>query len=93
MRFNNNHVLADSSDINTQHSAQIMAEVPPCEAVIMSKAILFWRIALLVRDISVFSKDRLCRLSFKACWVNELRVSVCAIISSRPMEGTDTAAK
>lgn len=93
MWFNNNHTLADSSRMNTQHSAQIMAEVPPCEAVLMSKAILFWKTAFLIRDISVFSKDRLCRLSFKACWVNELRVSVCAIMSSRPMERTDTAAK
>ena len=44
-----------------------MAQAHPCEAVIMSKAVLFWRTAFLIRDISVFSKDRLYQLSFKAC--------------------------
>ena len=52
----------------------------------MSKPILFWRIVLLIRHISVFSKDRLCLLSFKACWVNLVRASVCAITSSRSTE-------
>lgn len=52
----------------------------------MSKPILFWRTVLLIRHISVFSKDRLCLLSFKSCWVNLVRASVCAITSSRSTE-------
>lgn len=79
--------------MNTQYSAWIMAQVPPYEAVIMFKAILFYKAAFLTGDISVFSKDRLCSLSFKACWVNAVRVFMCVITSSRPMEGTKTAAK
>lgn len=46
--------------MNTQHSVWIVALVPPCEAVILSKAVLVWRTAFLIRDISVFGKDRLC---------------------------------
>lgn len=57
------------------------------EAVIMSKSILFWRIAFLLRDISVFSKYRLCQLSFKACWMNLARDTMCLTTSSRPEEG------
>lgn len=58
-------------------------------AVIMSKAIQFWRAAFLIRDISVFSKDRLCWFSFKACWVDLVTV----IMSSRPVEGIKMIAK
>lgn len=36
-----------------------MAQVPPCQAAIISKTSLFWRTAFLIRDISEFSKDRL----------------------------------
>ena len=50
------------------------------------KPILFWRTLLLVRHISVFSKDRLCWLSFKPFWVNLERASVCATMSSRSTE-------
>ena len=70
-----------------------MAQVPPCEAVIMSKAIVSWRTAFLIRGILVFSKDRLCQLSFKVCWVNLVRASMCGIMSSRPVEGTKMVAK
>ena len=42
------------------------------------------------RHISVFSKDR---LSFKACWVNVVRASMYAVVSSFSMEGTKTVAK
>ena len=60
----------------------------------MSKAILFWRTAFLIRDVSVFSKGRLCWLkSFEACWVNFVRASVCVKMSSRPMERTKMVAK
>lgn len=37
------------------------------------------QLVYLIKDISVFGKDRLCWLSFKACWVNLVRVSMCAI--------------
>lgn len=77
----------------TQHSAWIMAQVPPCQAVVMSKAILFWRTAVFFGDISVFTKDRLCRLSLKPCWVKLVRGSVCPMLSSRPMEGKKMEAK
>lgn len=76
--------------MNTQHM-WIMTQVPPFEAVIMSKPILFWRMAFLIKDISVFSEDMLCWLSFTACWVNSVRASICAITSSRTMEGTEMA--
>lgn len=39
----------------------------------MFKAILFWRTAFIIRDISVSSKDRLYWLPFKACWMNLVR--------------------
>lgn len=53
----------------------------------MSKVIQFWRTFFLIRDISAFSKDRICQLSLRACWVHLVRIVVCAIISSRSMEG------
>lgn len=59
----------------------------------MSKANIFWRTVFRIRDISVFTKDRLCQLSFKACWVNLVRASTYAIMFSRPIEGIKTAAK
>ena len=79
--------------MNTEHSVWIMAQVPPCKAVIMSKAILFWRTAFLIRDIIVFIKDRLRCLSFKVCCMNSVRASMCGIMSSRPMEEIKTEAK
>lgn len=39
------------------HPIWIRAQVPPCEAGMMSKAIVFWSTAFLIRDISRFSKD------------------------------------
>lgn len=39
------------------------------------------------RDISVFSKDGLCQLSFKACSINSVRATMCVIMSPRPIEG------
>ena len=71
----------------------IIAQVSPFKGVIISKAIQFWKTAFLIRDISVFSKDRFCQLSFKACWVNWVKASICATMSSRPMERKKTAAK
>lgn len=65
-------------NMNTQHYAWIVAQVPSYEAV-MAKAILFWKTAFL-RHILVFSRERLCWLSFKAHWVNlgrTLRVLYC----------------
>ena len=53
--------LADLSDLNTQHSVWIMAQVLPWEAVIMSKIILFWG-QLFSLETLVFSEDRLCHL-------------------------------
>ena len=80
--------------MNTQqHSVSIMAQVPPFQTVIISKAVQFWRTVFFIRDISLFSKDRLCRLPFKVCWVNSARaLYVCSNIL-RPMKGTKTAAK
>ena len=79
--------------MNTRHSVWITAQSLSCEAVVMSKAIIFWRTDFLIIDISVFSKDRLCWLSFKACWVNLVRVSLCVLMSSRPIEGTKMVAE
>ena len=47
-----------------------MAWEPSCEEVIMFQSTLFWETALLLRDISVFSKNRLCHLSFKSGCMN-----------------------
>lgn len=56
----------------------------------MSKAIvIFWKTAFLIRDISVFSKSRLCWLSFEACWMNLVRSSVCSIMPSRSRVNKD----
>lgn len=44
--------------MNIQHSFWIMAQVPSFKAAIMSKAILLWRTAFLVRVILVFRKTR-----------------------------------
>lgn len=77
--------------MNTEHFVWIIAQVPPCKAAIMSKIIVFWRTCFLIRDISVFGKDRHCQLSFKACWVNIVRAFY--LISSRAVEGTKMVAK
>ena len=74
------HYLTPS--MNTWPSVWIIAKVPPREAVIMSKAIMFQRTVFLIRDISVFSKDKFCWLSFNALGVNLVRVSLCAKKSS-----------
>lgn len=47
--------------MNTPHSVWIKAWVPP-PGVKMSQAILFWKIAVLLGDISAFSKSGLCWL-------------------------------
>ena len=52
----------------------------------MSKATLFQSTVFLIRDISMFMKDRLC-LSFKAVWVDSVRASICAVTSCRPGVG------
>lgn len=72
--------------MNTQHSVWITVQVSPCEAGRMSKSILFWRTAFLIRDISEFSKDRLCWLSLKVCLVNLVSTSMCPIMSARQEE-------
>lgn len=76
-----------------QHFVWIMAQVPPCEAVIMSKATIFPKETFLIRHILVFRTNRLCWLSLKSPWVNLVRASVCAVMSSRPVEETKTAPK
>lgn len=40
----------------------------------------FWRTAFLMRNISVLSKDRLCKLSLNAYWVNLVRSSACVLL-------------
>lgn len=59
-----------------------MAQVSPCKAVIMSKANLFWMKAFL-RDISVFSKDRLGRLSFKAYHLTKFLERITEILDGK----------
>ena len=70
-----------------------MAQVLSCEAVVASKAILFWRTAFLIIAISMFSRDRLYQLSCKPCQVDLENVSLCAVMSSRPMEEAKMVAK
>lgn len=69
------------------------AQVLPWEAAKMSKAILLWRTAFLMKDISVYNKDKLHQLSFSTCWLNFIRASICTITSLMPTEGTPTADK
>lgn len=45
--------------MNTQHSVWIMVQMTRFKTIVMSKSILFWRRVVLIRDISVFHKDRL----------------------------------
>lgn len=40
----------------------IMTQVPPCEAVVMFKAMVFLASCPNAKRIAVFSKDRLCQL-------------------------------
>ena len=47
MWFNKVDTLADSWGVSTQHSVWIAAQMPPCKAIIMSKAFPFWRTAFL----------------------------------------------
>ena len=55
-----------------------MAQVPPCEVVVMLKAtILFWRIAFLIKGISAFTRDK---QSLKACWVNIVRALIIRVL-------------
>lgn len=61
----------DSSGVNTPHSVWITAQVTSCDAwSLLTRADVFWRTAVFITDISGFSKDRLCWLSFMFCWVN-----------------------
>lgn len=92
MGFNKDGALVGSSGMNTQQSVWLMTQVPPCKELITSEVILLWRAAFLIGHVSVFCKDRFRRLSFKAC-VNLVRASMCAVTSSRPMEGEKMAAK
>lgn len=72
MWFNEDDSLTDSRGMNT-HST-------------MSKTTLFWKTAFLLSDMSVFSKDRLCWLLVRSCWVNLVWASMCSIMSARPMK-------
>jgi len=40
---------------------------------------VFLRPAFLIRDMSTFTKDRLCWLTFRTCWVKSSGASMCAI--------------
>lgn len=70
--------------MNKQHSVWIMTQVTPWETMVMSETILSWKAALLIRDISVFSKGGLCWLLFKTCLVHLGRACMHVITSSRP---------
>lgn len=61
------------------HSVWVMAQVPPCEAVTMSKAIVFQR--------TVFSLGTF-QCSPKTGW-GSVGASACAVTSSKGVEGTD----
>ena len=60
-----------------QHPSWITAQTPPRWAVMLLKDILFLRAALLVRDISVSSKDRFSQLCLKAGGVHLAWASLC----------------
>lgn len=91
MRCDKENASADSSGVSM--TVGTAAQMPPCEAATMSKAILSWKTAFLVKDISVFSQERFRWLSSKTYWANSARASTCVIKASRPREGKKTAAK
>ena len=75
--LNKDDTLADSSDMNENITFCLECGTGTSQqAALLSKAIPFCRIAFLIRDISVFSKDRLCQLLFQSHWVNRVRASV-----------------
>ena len=71
----------------TQHSALIIAHVSPYAAVRTSKAILFCRTALRIRETSILSKEMLFSESLSAFAVYLLRASTCQMTSSCPKDG------
>jgi len=61
--------LPDKSGIHTQHSTLIIAQIPPCVAISISKAIQCWIPAFLTCICSVFNAWIALMLSFRALWV------------------------
>ena len=70
-----------------------MAQVPPCAAINISNAILFWRTALLSKACSEFKAAITIVLSFKACLVKLVKASTLSIMSVVPSDGTNIAAR
>ena len=93
MCFNRDDTREASSDIKTQHPVGMIAYIPPRDAFKISKAILFWRTAVLTKDISVFYKSTPAWLSLRSSQVYLVRTSVCDMIYASPKEEINLTAR
>ena len=93
MCFSRDDTLKDSSGIKIQHSIWMIVHVPHWDAVIIFKAILFWRTDFLIKGILVFNKAVPAWLQLGAYWVNLMKASACDMTSSSPKEGTNIATR
>ena len=81
------------SGIYVQHWVWMMAQVPPCTAVRISKANLFYKTTFLICACSALRAEIAFWESCNACWVKLVKASTRSITSVVPKEGTHTAAK
>ena len=81
------------SGIYVQHWIWMMAQVPPCAAVRISKANLFCETTFLICAYSALRAEIAFWESCNACWVKLVKASTRSITSVVPREGTNTAAK
>lgn len=78
--FNTAVILPERSDIHTQHSTSMMKCVPPCSAVRMSSAIMFWMTAVFISNYSVFNAIIAFISSTKSCSVKLVKASTLIMI-------------
>ena len=78
------------SGIYIQHCIWIMTQVPPCEAIRISKVNLFCKTTFLICICLALRAELAFWESCKACWVKLVRVSTLySIISVVPREGVN----
>ena len=81
------------SGIYVQHWVWIMAQVPPCAAVRISKANLFCKTTFPISAYSALRAEIAFWESCNACWVKLVKASTHSRTFVVPGEGTNTAAK
>ena len=70
-----------------------MVRIPPCAAINISYAILFWSTALRSKACSEFKAAIAIVLSFKACLVKLVKASTLSLMSVVPSDGTNITAR